>query len=440
MALTLDLDDIQAGCLRGRPNPYVGAYLVLRIDDRWDGRTLMRRLAGVVHPASQVPDPLTHVSFSVALTFAGLRALGVAQDSLETFAPEFREGMAARAAELADTGPNAPEHWEQPLGSADVHVVIVLLAPDIAGFDATLRDARAVLDGLPGITRLWRQDVSSPVDGKNSFGFNDGISQPGVEGSGVPGTNPREQALKPGEFILGYQDETGFVAPVPQPDVLGRNGSYFVFRKLYTDVVAFRRYLREQATDPEDEKLLAAKMIGRWPSGAPLALAPDADDPGLGADPNRNNDFLYGDDPSGLRCPIGSHARRMNPRDAIVVGEVRLHRLIRRSATYGPSLADQALEDDGADRGLMFAAVSAHLARQFEFVQKQWVGDGRFIGAPAEHDPLVAGREAGGQFTIPARPIRRRLRDLPAFVVNRGGEYCFIPGLSALRWIGDLDT
>ncbi|MFI7067042.1 Dyp-type peroxidase [Kribbella sp. NPDC050124] len=440
MPIELDLDDIQAGCLRGRPNPYAGAYLLLRIDDRRDGRTLMRRLVEAVHPASQMPDPLTHVSVSIALTHAGLQALGVPQDSLETFAPEFRQGMAARAAELGDTGPNAPEHWESPLGSTDVHVVILILAPDLAVFEATLQDTRAALDDLPGMSELWRQDVSSPVDGKNSFGFNDGISQPGVEGSGVRRSNRQEPALKPGEFILGYPDETGSVEPVPQPDVLGRNGSYFVFRKLYTDVAAFRRYLREQATGPGDEELLAAKIVGRWPSGAPLALAPDADDPELGADPARNNNFLYGDDPRGLKVPIGSHARRMNPRDSVVIGEVRLHRLIRRGATYGPPMADGAVEDDGADRGLMFAAVNAHLDRQFEFVQKQWIGDGKFIGTPGERDPLVAGREAGGQFTIPSRPIRRGLRNLPAFVVNRGGEYCFIPGLRALRWLGDLTT
>jgi deferrochelatase/peroxidase EfeB len=97
------------------------------------------------------------------------------------------------------------------------------------------------------------------------------------------------------------------------------------------------------------------------------------------------------------------------------------------------------LEDDGADRGLMFAFVGAHLDRQFEFVQRQWVNDGKFIGAPAERDPLI-GVQDGGEFTVPKQPIRRRLRGLPDFVVNRGGEYCFMPGLRALRWLADLDT
>jgi len=130
----------------------------------------------------------------------------------------------------------------------------------------------------------------------------------------------------------------------------------------------------------------------------------------------------------------------MNPRDSVVVGEVRLHRMIRRGTSYGSPLPEGVLEDDGTDRGLMFAFIGAHIARQFEFVQTQWVNDGRFIGAPSEKDPLVGSSDGSGQFTIPQQPIRRRLQGLPAFVLNRGGEYCFMPGLRALRWIADLDT
>jgi Dyp-type peroxidase family len=227
---------------------------------------------------------------------------------------------------------------------------------------------------------------------------------------------------------------------MPQPEVLGRNGTYVVFRKLHTRVAAFRQYLRDRAASPADEDLLAAKFVGRWPSGAPLALAPERDDPALGADEQRNNAFLYGDDPRGLKGPLGAHARRMNPRDSAIIGEARLHRMIRRGTSYGPMLPEGVLEDDGADRGIMFTFVGAHLARQFEFVQAQWVNDGKFIGAPEEKDPLVGPNDGSGQFTVPQQPIRRRLQGLPAFVVNRGGEYCFLPGLRALRWLADLDT
>jgi deferrochelatase/peroxidase EfeB len=149
---------------------------------------------------------------------------------------------------------------------------------------------------------------------------------------------------------------------------------------------------------------------------------------------------MYGDDERGLKCPFGAHARRMNPRDSTVTGVVRLHRMIRRGTSYGPPLPEGVLEDDGADRGIMFAFVGAHLARQFEFVQREWVNDGKFIGAPGERDPLTGANDGSGQFTVPHQPIRRRMLELPAFVVNRGGEYCFMPSLSALRWLADLDT
>ena len=227
--------------------------------------------------------------------------------------------------------------------------------------------------------------------------------------------------------------------PSREPEVLGRNGTYAVFRKLHTRVAAFRQHLHQRAKDRADEEWLAAKIVGRWPSGAPLALAPDKDDPELGADPKRNNAFMFGDDPRGLRTPIGSHVRRMNPRDSLIVGEARLHRMIRRGTNYGQQLPPGVLEDDGAERGLIFAFVGAHLDRQFEFVQREWLNDGRFIGTPAEKDPLVNSND-GREFTIPKQPIHRRLKGLPAFVVNRGGEYCFMPGLRALRWLANLDT
>ena len=104
---------------------------------------------------------------------------------------------------------------------------------------------------------------------------------------------------------------------MPTPSVLGRNGTYVVFRKLHTRVAAYRQYLREGGESREEEELLGAKMVGRWQSGAPLALAPDDDDPELGADDGRNNAFLYGDDLRGFKCPAGAHARRANPRDAL---------------------------------------------------------------------------------------------------------------------------
>jgi Dyp-type peroxidase family len=441
--INVELDDIQSGALRERPSPYVGTYLLLRIDDRTAGRELVRRLLPLVDPARHSPDAEDDAWITVAFTCQGLKALGVPQTSLDSFAPEFRQGMAARAADLGDVGDSSPANWEKPLGTPDVHVAVAVLSPTAARLHALAERARHAHAELPGVELIWRQDCYQLPTARTSFGFKDGIGQPAVEGSGVPSSNPKEKPLKTGEIILGYPDETGELPPMPTPEVLGRNGTYVVFRKLHTRVAAYRQYLRARAACREEEALLGAKMVGRWQSGAPLALSPERDDPGLGADPRRNNDFRYTDDPTGFKCPAGAHARRANPRDALDQDgsvNVRLHRMIRRGTSYGPMLPDGVLEDDGVDRGIVFVFAGAHLKRQFEFVKTQWLNDGIFIGAPAEKDPLVGTNDGSGTFTIPHHPIRRRLQQLPPFVVTRGGEYCFAPGLRALRWLAELET
>ncbi|MER6103485.1 Dyp-type peroxidase [Streptomyces sp. NPDC001832] len=438
--VALELDDIQRGVLSPRPTPYAATYLLFRIDDRTHGRELMRRASTAVTSAAESASPLGETWVSVAVTYHGLEALGVPRASLDSFAWEFRQGMAARAKALGDIGESSPEHWEAPLGTSDVHVVFTAVAPDVPQLEAAIDRARPAYDRLPGITAIWRQDCYSLPSEAEHFGYRDGVSHPAVEGSGIAGSNEMEVPLKAGEFVLGYQDEIGGVQTL-LPKELGRNGSYAAFRKLHQRVAAFRRYLQDNATSPEDEELLAAKIMGRWRSGAPLALSPQHDDPALGADPHRRNTFLYeGDDPAGFTTPGGCHIRRANPRDASVAGEVRLHRLIRRGAVYGPPLPQGVLEDDGADRGLMFAFIGAHLGRQFEFVQSEWMNDGVFFGAGSARDPVTGSHDGLTGFTIPRRPLRRRMPPLPRFVVTHGGEYCFLPGLSALRRLGDLQN
>lgn len=286
----LELDDIQAGALERRPVPYAGTYQILRLDDRHAGRELLRRLIPYLESVASF-DPKRPVTLAVALSFQGLKALGVPEESLATFPSEFQQGMAARAAELGDVGENAPERWEKPLGSQDVHLVVAGLAPDADSLEAAVRYARDAFRDLSGVVPMWQQDVHSSTDLRNMFGFADGIAHPAVEGTGIQGTDPYEVLLKAGEFVLGYEDETYSLPHIPQPEVLGRNGTYVVFRKLHTRVAAFRQYLRQHAKDRIEEEWLGAKIVGRWPSGAPLVLAPDKDDPELGADPKRNNAY-----------------------------------------------------------------------------------------------------------------------------------------------------
>ena len=208
----LELDDIQSGVLRPRPAPYVATYLLLRIDDRRAGRELMGRLGDVVASAAHPTSPAADTWVSVALTHEGLKALGVPPDSLDSFAWEFRQGMAARASALGDTGDSDPARWEPPLGTGDVHVVIVGVSPDGPRLEAAIARATQALRDLPEVRVIWRQYCHALSTGREPFGFRDGISHPAVEGSGIPGTNPHEPPFKAGEFVLGYTDETGGMA------------------------------------------------------------------------------------------------------------------------------------------------------------------------------------------------------------------------------------
>jgi Dyp-type peroxidase family len=376
----------------------------------------------------------------IAFTYQGLKALGVPKATLNSFPTVFREGMAARASILNDVGNNAPANWEYPFGTTEMHVALAIYSKDDSSLETVLERARQSHHDLPKISVVYRLKFSELPEGRNPFGFKDGLHNPHVEGSGVHDHPGYGSPVKAGEFIMGYPDELGETATSPEPEVLRRNGTFLAFRKFYTNVAAFRKYLRQQASSPADEELIAAKMVGRWRSGAPLVLAPERDDPTLGGDANRNNDFSYEEDMQGLQCPLSSHIRRVNPRDALKneLVAVNLHRFLRRGTNYGPPLPQGVLEDDGAERGGVFLLIGAHLKRQFEFVQSQWVTDGNFISHGAEQDPIIGNDRGDGIFTIPKRPVRRRLHGLPQFVAVRGGEYCFMPGLRALKYLAGL--
>ncbi len=246
----------------------------------------MGRLAGLVDSAANWWQPALSALLNVALTFTGLEALGVPPASLASFPPEFQQGLAARAAIVGDTGESAPAQWEKPFGTGNVHVVLAIMAGTSEALAVVLDRARRVQEGLPGLAVVYRQDFYQLPTGRTTVGYKDGIGDPEIEGSGAPGLPGQGPALKAGEFVLGCPDESGNLPPMPQPAELGRNGSFLVWRKLHTRVAAFRQFLRAHSGTSEEEALLAAKIMGRWPSGAPLMLAPEHDDPSLGADPN----------------------------------------------------------------------------------------------------------------------------------------------------------
>jgi deferrochelatase/peroxidase EfeB len=273
----------------------------------------------------------------VAITYAGLAALGVPESSLQSFPEAFRVGMAARAGELLDHGVNDPRHWDPEFAGGLIHIGVSVFSDSEQTWRETMRLAQRHYEGFPGLAVVATQDFGAQPGDLNPLGYRDSIGQPAVEGSGVEPLPGQGRPIKAGEFILGYPGEAGVARPAPQPALLGRNGTFVGLRKYQSRVGAFNRFLRAHAQTDEEREMLAAKLVGRWRSGAPLTLAPTHDAPALGADPGRNNDFTYASDPDGRQVPLGSHMRRVNPRDTelSLLTDVNVHRIIRRSTTYG---------------------------------------------------------------------------------------------------------
>jgi deferrochelatase/peroxidase EfeB len=443
MMQRLDLADIQATVLRNRPMPYWGAYVFMRIEDADHARALLDRLIPKITTSADWQSPIDHAWINIVLTHGGLARLGVPQEILDGFPLEFRVPMAARKEFLGDTGESDPARWDYPFGSQDLHAALMVMARDQESLEAKLEIGRAGLIGLSGIAVIGQLDVALPANRREHFGFVDGISRPFIEGQGGTPLPGQGEPLKAGEFFLGYVNELGELARGPGPQALWVNATYLSLRKLHQNVAKFRRVLRECAKASADEELVAAKMVGRWRSGCPLALSPDRDDPEIGKDPMRNNAFAFHDeDEKGLKTPMGSHIRRTNPRDALsdTIVNTRLHRVFRRNSAYGPMLPEGVLEDDGIARGNVIAFANANPARQFEFVQSQWVNDGDFISAGRDKDPIAGNHSGEGHYTFPARPVRRRLGGLPSFVVTKGGEHVFLPGIGGLRWLASLGS
>jgi Dyp-type peroxidase family len=439
----LDIDDIQSPVLRMRPAPYVGCHVLLHFADAGQGREFLRRLLPHVVSAAQFAAAEAWVA--VALTYSGLQALGVPQASLDSFPTAFCQGMAVRAPSFEEDEESLPAHWDAPYGTGRIHAALTLLCVSESKWKDTLALARQQLQDLPAVQVLTVDNFEQVPGGRTPFGYKDGISFPQISGNVLSPIVSPELPIAAGEFVLGYPGEGGRTVPMPAPDVLGRNGTFLGFRKLHSRVGAFRRFLRDNSGPRLSPELLAAKMIGRWQSGAPLMLAPDADQPELGSDLQRMNNFLYADaslgaDASGLRCPRGAHIRRMNPRDTAlpVMTNVRLHRIIRHGTAYGSPLPDGVFEDDGQARGIFFIFLSATAPDTYEFLKKEWINDGNFLGLGTERDPMCGPHDGSGQFTIPMRPLRRKIPMLESFTRTLGGEYGFMPSLSALRWLAAL--
>lgn len=542
---TLDLHDIQGNIVFGYGRwgyPYA-RYLFFKFNDSGKARQFVSALVPLVTSsaplAAQNKGTRPPSTTNLAFTYAGLRTLGLPDQSMRSFPQDFRMGMKSRKAILGDDGPSDPEHWD-PIwkDNYSVHMLLTINGRSEQDIDARYDQIMDLLptqvpgnpppdiELLPGHrgagdpSKLKYQSGSAIfIDGKPTanehFRYTDGISDPvfkGQDRSGAetigagkptrksPTTVDGWEELETGEFVLGHRDET-FEYPIePMPRLLSYNGSFLVYRKLHQNVGKFTEYIDKQgenygaadAAPEERRETLKAKFAGRWSNGAPLATYPDyASAMKFGEEWDAATSTLYGDpdatdeqkaaarvvyedlkvkrrafnyssningdfdsDLSGARCPLGAHTRRTNPRGSLEFETpdayntpgalANRRRILRRGLPYGNS--DDRTSNDG-DHGIIFMAINTSIERQFEFVQQQWLNYGNDFKLANEKDPLLGNHETDAEGNPAGRAVisgNEQLKqpafmcsEMPRFVETRGGDYFFIPSLTALRMIGE---
>jgi deferrochelatase/peroxidase EfeB len=470
------------------------SYLLLTIKQARAARAWLKS-APIATSEETTPPPAS--ALQVAFTAAGLRALGVANTVIDGFSPEFASGMAGtedRSRRLGDVGANAPANWVWGAPQREAHVLVALFAAP--GTLGVFKDAVT--------TGTWDEafDVTACLDtsdlgGVEQFGFTDGISQPSIDWQrrrNLRGDKVRYgNIVALGEFLLGYPNEyacyterpllpTGGINDLlplaedqPHARDVGRNGTYLVLRDLRQDVRGFWQFVNSRAQSVGLESAaLAAAFVGRKATGDPLVPVGQTSIEGIDTTQQAvlQNRFTYAEDPEGVRCPLGAHVRRANPRNADfptvprgpidllrqmlgfrkaafyddLLSSTRFHRILRRGREYGPALspadAQAPAPPDDPPRGLRFVCLGANIVRQFEFLQNAWIMNDKFDGLTGESDPLLGNRErssrglATNSFTIDREDgARTSVGDLPRFVTVTGGGYFFLPGLRSLRYV-----
>jgi Dyp-type peroxidase family len=460
---SLAFDDVQGIILRGYKELICARFVLLGVADAAAAKNWLASLS--ITAASDRDD---ETATNIALTWEGLQRLGVPDADLELFAVELRDGMskdAQRQRALGDLGKHAPDQWQWGGPGEGLHGVLLLYATTREKLD--LLESHLFDGQKTGFSVLRRLETRALQDGsgpkqfwfREHFGFRDGVAQPRItvrapeeQRRGVLRPAGEGNTVAAGEFLFGYANEYG-KEPDGAPPCLNSNGSFLVFRQIEQDVFKFWQFVRDKAHKLDMSPiLLASKMVGRWPNGAPLVRAPREETAGL----EQFDAFGYAEhDADGHACPFGAHIRRANPRDALVPGEsqsvqiTKTHRMIRRGRSYGEPICepldpshflpklDALSSAPPIERGLHFLCFNTSIHRQFEFVQQTWINSPKFLGQHDSSDPITSPLD-GGAFEIPGVPARRRVTDMRTFIRIRGGAYFFMPGLRALRAIAEL--
>jgi len=424
---------------------------------------------------------------NIAFTFDGLAKLGVARlDQIKD--PAFKAGLARRSLDLGDppSGDGAVANWLVGNGVGELDGMLILTGRDSATVSAMLEDLDKAAGDNTWVPFFTGSGNTRPgaEHGHEHFGYLDGVSQPAVRGriDGIfpakmfldPGRNPADpnQGLPgadlhwPGEFVFGYQEQDKanvehFVGPKDGGLPWMKNGSYMVFRRLEQLVPEFHATAAKKAHDlGQAPAVFEARMVGRFPSGSPISLKPEADDPVLGADPLENNKFEFGDsDIKGEKCPYAGHIRKAYPRNDLTPAaggktdkaahdaseaNTQTHRIMRRGIPFGVEVqaGERGAGTTGHSRGLMFVCYQTSIVDQFEFIIKNWVNNANFAIAGAGQDPVLGqalgedrtraftGAALGAPSGVP--PAVTLERD---FIRPTGGGYFFVPSIYAVQTV-----
>ena len=473
-----------------------------------------------------VPEGTIEATWTnVVLTNSGIGKLGkgtLPVDASTALPEAFVQGMHQRAAKLGDVDDSAPGHWNDHMVADNIDwekldMMVIVASDNPLQLDEKAEGSRlkkyldrflmpdSGLEVFKLIRGETRKDAGDRQVGHEHFGFKDGVSQPGIIGVTSPDDplgnsgqgNPGQDLLKPGEFVLGYARQAGTAKVKDGQEVPGlnpddgpdsaegmpawvKNGSFLVFRRLAQDVKSFRTTVEKMAADlGTSADMLGAKLVGRYPSGAPIEalkyhagmgeyrppmLDPGIANPALADHDSLNNDFEYGDDKEGEIMPRSAHIRKAYPRNQIpkleaaaafqnpqpVLGadgksiteaqaenRTQTHRLLRRGIPFGGSLgAPQGGETD-APRGLLFLAYQSDIHRQFEFVQTAWVNEPNFPVEGSGADPIITNNTPEGE--MQACPFHQKAMAgecpimMKHFVKTRGGAYFLSPSIDTLR-------
>jgi len=475
---TLELSEIQAYLFKDYKEMGCSKYYLLQVKDATAAKSF---LASIPDQVTNGNTTISDTCLNIGFTSKGLAALGYNdEENMHSFSREFREGMVTphRQRLLGDFDSSDPSKWRWG-GPNNERVDLILM---VFGKDEVIAE-----NYFQSLKQKFEQGFSVihilngrplPND-REHFGFRDGVSQPVLKGSGFV-SKGNNNDLNPGEFVLGYKNEYDIYpdapllkTPLGKMELLadnpggyedketgkpfkdpGKNGTYFVLRQLEQNVDGFWNFLKKQTLDEQgnpsnsEATKIAAKMMGRWPSGAPLVKHPDKDP---GGDNDDDNFSYIKEDKDGEKCPFGAHTRRVNPRDqfeesppGISLKLTRRHRIIRRVRSYGEDFIGSAENHKpNGEVGLLFGCFNANISKQFEFIQYTWANSPKFKRLYDDPDPIIGVRENPGpdvkqNFTIPQNTVNKVIPNLESFVTVKGGAYFFFPSITTLKFLSTI--